>query len=232
MKFSSTVIDSIKRAEDVQSIRFQKPVDFGYNPGQFMFLTINHHEEKLVKHFTISSSPTENFLEITKKITGHSYSNAFIGLKKGDKVSIDGPYGDFSYIGKPEKVLFLTGGIGITPVRSIIRYCIDVNIEADIVLLYSCKDETSILFKDELNDIAKTHHTLSIFYTVTRQKEGWNGIKGRIDGDMIKELVPDFASRDLYICGPVGMVDNLGAVIKNELNISSTQIHKEKFLGL
>ena len=232
MRFSSMVIDSIRRSEDVLSIRFEKPFEFSYTPGQFMFLTINPESEALVKHFTISSSPSEDFLEITKKLTGHTYSDALLGLEIGDQVAIEGPRGDFTYVGEPEKVLFLTGGIGITPIRSIVRYCIDLGVMADMVLLYSCRDESNILFKDELDDMASIHDNLRVFYTVTRPTENWLDLKGRINAAMIRELVPDFASRDLYICGPLNMVDSLNEILENELDLSSAQIHKEKFPGL
>jgi ferredoxin-NADP reductase len=232
MKFETKVIYTIQRTRDVLSIRFERPNGFDFHPGQFMFLTINRDGEKTVKHFTISSSPTEKgFIEITKKLTGHDFSNALKELKIDEIVSVDAPYGNFTFKGEHNKVLFLTGGIGITPIRSIISCCIDEKINTDMVLIYSNTYEHNIPFKDELNDFQGFTPNLKVFYTVSKPTEKWEGYTGRIKGDMVRELVPDYGTRVPYISGPPAMVDNMVNILVNELKILSTQIKKEHFLG-
>ena len=232
MKFDSNIIEHFSRSEDVLSVRFQRPKGFNFTPGQFIFLHLDKPDESLVKHFTISSSPSEDYLEITKKLTGHPFSNALLALQIGDTVSLDGPYGEFTNTGENQKLLFITGGIGITPIRSMIRYSVDMKTNDDMVLLYSCKTEDSILFREELDEIREEHRKLSVIYTLTQPQGKWNGVRGRIDGEMIRKHIPDYSSRVSYISGPPGMVESLVNVLINELNVPSEQIKKEQFLGL
>lgn len=93
MFFETRVIDVIQRTPDVKSIRFEKPQGFSYLAGQYVVLTPGDSSNPMKKPFTLSSSPTEGFLEITKKLTGHPFSNVLAGLKPGDLVYINGPYG-------------------------------------------------------------------------------------------------------------------------------------------
>lgn len=226
MRYESIVLKTFNRTPDTLSLRFQKPKEFNYSPGQFTFLSIENKDKKLVKHFTISSSPSEDFLEITKKLTGHEYSNTLLTLKKGDGVTLDGPYGDFIYLGEPEKVLFLTGGIGITPIRSMIRYCADKAVNSDMKLIYSCSNENSIIFKEEFNELQDLNNKLRVFYTITKPEGEWSGLVGRINSQMIMKLVPDYNSRLTYVSGPPNMVDAMTEILIKNLDVSPDRVKK------
>lgn len=94
MRFEAKVRERIVRTPDIISIRFDRAAGFEYMPGQYIFVTIYSGDEKMTKHLTISSSPTEpDHLEVTKRLTGHPYSNALSELREGDKVTLDGPFG-------------------------------------------------------------------------------------------------------------------------------------------
>jgi len=82
MIFEAEVKESIQRTRDVLSIRFTKPEKFEFKPGQFIFVTVGRSDNELTKHLSISSSPTESFLEVTKRLTGHPFANALASLKK------------------------------------------------------------------------------------------------------------------------------------------------------
>jgi ferredoxin-NADP reductase len=232
MKFETKVIESIFRTSDVLSIRFERPNGFDFIPGQFMFLTIHNEGKKLVKHFTISSCPSEKgFIEITKRLTGHEFSNALANLNINEKVEIDAPYGKFTFNGEYKKVLFLTGGIGITPIRSIICYCLENEVASDLILVYSFRDEDNIPFKEELDRYDKMAPNLKVIYTLTEPSAEWRGYTGRITADMIRELVPDYNNRFTYISGSPNMVEALLHILLEELKIPPEQIKKEQFLG-
>ena len=96
MIFETSVIETIQRTPDIKSVRFEKPQEFDYFAGQYIFITLKNGPGEMTKHFTLSSSPTENFLEITKRLTGHPFSNALANLKPGDRVSMKGAFGDFT----------------------------------------------------------------------------------------------------------------------------------------
>ena len=232
MKFETKVIESVFRTSDVLSIRFERPNGFDFIPGQFMFLTIHNEGKKLVKHFTISSCASEKgFIEITKRLTGHEFSNALANLNINEKVEIDAPYGKFTFNGEYKKVLFLTGGIGITPIRSIICYCLENEVASDLILVYSFRDEDNIPFKEELDRYDKMAPNLKVIYTLTEPSAEWRGYTGRITADMIRELVPDYNNRFTYISGSPNMVEALLHILLEELKIPPEQIKKEQFLG-
>jgi len=105
VEFDTKVKEIAWRTHNVKSFRFPRLPSFGYKAGQFVFVTIKIGEGEARKHFTISSSPTEKeFIEFTKKLTGHTFSNALDSLKTGDWVKISGPYGNFTFEGEFKKL--------------------------------------------------------------------------------------------------------------------------------
>ncbi len=230
MPFETTVIETIQRTPDIKSIRFEKPQGFHYLTGQYAFITLGDGSEKMTKHFTLSSSPTEGFLEITKRLTGHPFSNALADLNSGDKVSITGPYGDFTFQGEYDKVGMLSGGIGITPLRSMIKYSIDKKLGASITLLYSNSHENDIAFRDELESVQKEKPNIKVIETITRPELDWKGVTGRINAEMVKKFIPDYMERTFYTSGPKKMVDAMVSLLR-ELGVPEEQIKQEYFPG-
>ncbi|WP_440948057.1 ferredoxin--NADP reductase [Methanosarcina sp. T3] len=230
MLFETRVIEVIQRTPDIKSIRFEKPQGFSYLAGQYVVLTLDDGSDPMKKPFTLSSSPTEGFLEITKKLTGHPFSNALAGLKPGDQVSINGPYGEFTFQQEYEHIGMLSGGIGITPLRSMIKYLIDKKLNANIILLCSNSSENDIAFKEELEDAQKKNPNIKIIDTITRPGPDWKGVTGRINAEMVKKFIPDYRERTFFTCGPVKMVDSMVSLLK-ELEVPEKQIKREIFPG-
>lgn len=230
MIFETDVIETIQRTPDIKSIRFEKPQGFHHLAGQYIFITLGDGPEKITKHFTISSSPTEDFLEITKRLTGHPFANGLASLVTGDKVSMMGPYGDFTFQGEYDKVGMLSGGIGITPLRSMIKYSIDKKLNANITLLYSNSLESDIAFKDELETIQRENPNVKVIETVTRPGPDWKGVSGRINSEMVKKFIPDYLEHIFYTSGPQKMVDAMVSLIR-ELDVPEEQIKQEYFPG-
>jgi ferredoxin-NADP reductase len=206
--WETKVADIIPRVPGVKSFRFEKPGDFDYRAGQWMYVNIRIGGVQKLHHFTISSSPTEDYLEFTKKITDSRYSQALDAMKPGDWFKLNGPFGDFTLPGPDVKIGALTGGIGITPLRSICRYCTDEKLPTDIIMLYSNKTEGEIVFKDELEAMQKADPHLVVKNVLTREPE-WKGLKGHVDGNMIQAQIPDYRERVFYICGPPSMNEAL-----------------------
>jgi ferredoxin-NADP reductase len=231
MKFETKVDEVIQRTHDVKSFRFHRPPFFDYKPGQFMFVKIRIGKEEAQKPFSISSSPTEKgFMEFTKKLTDHRFSSALKALKAGDWMGIDGPYGKFTFEGEHEKIAMLSGGVGITPLRSICRYCTDALLDVEITLLYGNRTERDIVFKKEFEEMQKQNKKLKIVFTVDEASEGWNGHTGMINPEMIKETIPDYGERVFYICGPPGMVKAMEGLLHN-IGILKANIKEENFAG-
>lgn len=228
--FVADVKESIQRTRDIVSVRFTKPAGFDYSAGQFIFVIAGSGDDEVTKHLSISSSPTEDFLEVTKRLTGHPFSKALAALKEGDKVLLKGPFGKFTYAGEDKKIAMLSGGIGITPLRSIVKYIFDKMLDTDVVLFDSNHKEDDIAFEKEFEDMTKESLKFHVLNTVTMPGPSWTGMTGRITADMIKNHMPDYLNRVFYISGPARMVDSMLILLK-ELNIPDEQIKKEFFTG-
>jgi ferredoxin-NADP reductase len=229
-QLKTEVTQVIQRATDVKSVRFIRPKGFTYLPGQWAFITIGSESIQKTKPLSFSSSPTEDFLEVTKRLTGHEFSKALNALKLGDGVTIRGPYGRLTLLEDSKKICMLSGGIGITPLRSMARYSTDKELETSIILLYSNRFEDSIVFKSDFDEMQKRNPNFKVIITITRPSQAWKGLAGRINQEMIEKTVPDYSERVFYTCGPTPMVDAMVAIL-NEMGLSKTQIKYEYFSG-
>lgn len=229
-KHSTTVTGIIQQTYNVISIRAQKPDGFDYLPGQCVKLTIDGQNGEVGRVLSFSSSPTEPFIEFTKKISESDFSKAFSGLETDDPVSFRGPAGCLVYEGEFQKVALIAGGIGITPIRSIIRYTTDKGIKTNRVLLYVNRTEKDIAFRQELDRIDESDGTFRIHHILEEPAVDWKGASGRLSGDLIKQMVPDILSRKIFFCGSSSFVSCIEAEIK-ALGITDDQILKEEISG-
>ncbi len=231
MKFEEPVIEIIRRAHNVKSFRFKKPEAFDYKAGQYVTVTLNSNGKKLSKALSLSSSPTEkDHIEFTKKLTGHEFSDMLDAMVLGDTAHISGPFGKMIFEGEYEKIALLSGGIGITPMISICRYCTDMKLSTNIILLSSDRTEQDMLFVEELEEMQKQNPNLSVFHTLTRASEKWAGCRERICESMILREVPDYAERIFYICGPPPMVESMMEML-HDMKIPESMINKESMIG-
>lgn len=236
--FETEVVDIVKRTHNVESFRFKQEKDIDFIPGQYFFVTIKIKGEEKTKHFSFSNSPIEGaYYEFTKKLTGSEFSNALTELCKGDWAKLRMPYGNFTlnYLDKVEnkKIVFLSGGIGITPIRSMCKYIDEKNILVDVKILYGNRTEDDIIFKNDFDKMSSENENIDIIYTLDSPKDPsqWRGKRGFITDEMIKQEVPDYKDRMFYICGPPGMVKSLTEILKKELKVPREEIKLENFTG-
>jgi ferredoxin-NADP reductase/nitrite reductase/ring-hydroxylating ferredoxin subunit len=241
---------------DVMSFKFskqsnelgasQETVLSGYTAGQFAFFDIggiNNDPKGPIRHFTISSSPTEDFIMFTTRIRDSPYKKRLSTLNEGAKVKVRGPEGQFVLHDDYSKpAVFLSGGIGVTPFRSMIKYAIDKQLPLKIVMFDSNKDTDNILFKKEFDEWTKLSKNLKIIYTISEDKHdvdqsyvnnGWKGEHGRINKSMILKYLDDTLLNNsiFYVCGPPGMLKSMQSLLQEELKISSEKIKVEEFTG-
>ena len=231
MKFDAKITEIIPRNKDVTSFRFNHPKGLMYKPGQYLLATIMMNGNNLMHPFSFSSSPTdEEFIEFTKKFTDSDYSKALKELTLSDYIQIDAPYGQFTFTGEYPKICMLSGGIGITPFWSICKYCTDKKIESNIVLIYGCRSENDIAFYNELEKSQAKNPHLKVFYVLTQPNNGWGGLTGTINVDLIKKQVGDYNERIFYACGSPNMIESMKKVIEN-LGLPRTQLKLEEIIG-
>lgn len=230
MEYNVRVMEVFSRGDFAFSVRFERPSAFFFLPGQYIFITTGTGTAALTKHLSISSSPSDPFLEVTKGSTGHPYAESLSGLKAGDVVVIRGPFGEFTFRGEYGKVAFIAGGIGITPLWSMIRNATAMQYETDIKLLYSAKTEREVLFREKLTEISYANLHVSVVISVTEPAPGWTGHTGRINRRMIEQDIPDWRERVFFISGPPAMVNAMLAVLR-ELGLPEDRIRSESFPG-
>src|SRR6187200_1846653 len=247
-------------ATDVMSFRFSKQqqgkqADDGqssfldYTAGQYAFFDIGgvHNDSRgPIRHFTISSSPTEDFVMITTRIRDTPYKKRLSSLEEDTIVKVRGPQGKFVLhedYSKP--AVFLSGGIGVTPFRSMIKYATDKQLPIKIVMFDSNRNQENTLFKREFDEYVNINRNLKIVCTITEEeKQGaqgtsshtrqqWTGERGRIDKAMLTKYLADNEIKNsiFYTCGPPGMIKAMQDLIQNELNIPKDRIKVEEFTG-
>jgi predicted ferric reductase len=206
---------------------------FSYAPGQFAFVTFQSEALPLERHpWTISSTPTRpKSLIFTIKCSGDF--TALIGrLKQGDTAVVDGPYGLFSYLAHVRdpnrELIMVAGGVGITPMLSMLRYMVDRGEVRKATLVWSNRTEADILWRDELEDIEAKLPNLSIRHVLTRQKD-FKGPTGHLDRAMLRELLLGCSrNATVFVCGPPPMMDTVCKALKG-IGFRGGLIHTEKF---
>jgi ferredoxin-NADP reductase len=142
--------------------------------------------------------------------------------------------GDFTLPSDPRrKLVFIAGGIGITPFRSMLKYLLDMQERRDIILFYVNKTADEIAYKDVLG-AAHTQLGVKTFYTLTNTTavpRNWAGLVGRIDEQLLLRAIPDYDERFYYLSGPPDMVRTYEHVLKN-MSVGRDQIKKDFFPGL
>jgi predicted ferric reductase len=179
-----------------------------YAPGQFAFLKIISSGISAEEHpFTISSSPTRQpVLQFTIKESG-DWTDKVKDIKVNDRAYIDGPFGIFGHLDLESKneIIMIAGGIGITPILSILRYLHEKKSECKITMLWSNRTQKEVVYAQEFSDMAEKMPNLTIKYLFTREKVSDNA--GRLDRDGIERLLTGCSRRAVtLLCGPPAMM--------------------------
>lgn len=227
-------------AKGTKTFIFDKPDAFDYKAGQYVYLTLdklNYPDERgNTRHFTLSSSPTEKFLSVTVRIREQSgFKKTLDELPLGAEVNLRGPRGEFVLENEKaqDQQVFIAGGIGITPFRSIIKYTVESKLDIPIHLIYSNSLPEEITFKEELDNTQSNNKNLKIDYTITKPEESslpWGDHKGRIDTDYLSLLTTYYSLPAFWVCGPPAFVDAIEEALQ-KLNIPKERIKTDKFTG-
>ncbi|MBD3425679.1 MAG: hypothetical protein GF409_00450 [Candidatus Omnitrophica bacterium] len=233
-QIQTNLTEVIDRAPGVKSFRFGIDKRIEFKAGQYFFVKIDVGGAGMEKPFSFSNSPTEEgYAEFTKRLTGSDFSKALDRMKPGARASLRMPYGKFT-LEEDRKIAFLSGGIGITPVRSMAKYATDSKLPTEMVLIYGNNTEEDIIFREDLDRMAEVNDKFQVVYTLTAPDVcpvSEQCRRGLIDAEMIKEEIPDYTQRVFYICGPPGMLKGLRKVLCEDLALGEDTIRTEQFSG-
>lgn len=211
---------------DVTTFIFKPENPVTWKPGQFFHYVLHHRptdERGSDRWFTISAAPFENHIQITTRLNSEkssSFKKELFSLKIGDEIEISDLDGDFVISDPTKQYVFIAGGIGITPFRSILKQLDHQRQPINVTLLYANRDK-NIVFKKELEEIAKNNTNFQIHYIFSPE---------RIDEKKIKELVSDIKKPLFYISGPEPMVESIGDILK-KMAIPKKHIKQDWFPG-
>lgn len=200
--------------KDIYDFIFTSDKKINFRPGQYLEWTLK--SEKLDsrgnrRYFTIASSPTEDEIRMGVKFYPEpsSFKKYLSVMRAGDTIAASQLAGDFTLPrDKTKKLVFIAGGIGVTPFRSMIKYLLDKNEKRDITILYSCKTVEEFVYRDVFEE-ARQKLGIKTIYVVSDAANipgGWAGVVGFVDMKLIAKEVPDFLERTFYISGPRSMI--------------------------
>ncbi|WP_309247226.1 hybrid-cluster NAD(P)-dependent oxidoreductase [Shewanella sp. VB17] len=226
----------IRETHDVKTFCFmsQSPIMFFFKPGQFVTLELNINDEQVMRSYTISSSPSVpySFSITVKRVNNGLVSNwLHDNLKEDDELAVHGPVGGFNAIDHAaEKVLLLSGGVGITPVMSMARWWFDTNSKVDIKFVHNAQSPKDIIYRQELEfiDSRIDNFSLGIICDAQDNGESWYGYRGYLNQQMLELLSPDYMDRTVFCCGPTPYM----AAVKKmliQLNFPMENYHEESF---
>ena len=207
-------------------------VELDFLPGQWVDLYVDTGLSVQVGGYSIISTPLQQgIIELAIKRLPHGRVAACLHdhAKVGDEVELRGGSGGFHF--EPEwhgPLVLIAGGIGITPLISILRYVDQSHLENPVELTYSASQATELLFREEIQAIADRNTGIRCAFTVSGRQEGaWGGRVGRIDLELLREHAPTQDSL-YYLCGPPAFQDDLSVMVSN-LGVEDSMIRAERW---
>jgi glycine betaine catabolism B len=186
---------------------------FSFEPGQFITVSAEIDGKEVSRCYTISSPPTRPYtLSITVKRTPGGVMSNWLheNMREGVELKAFGPSGVFTPSSGPAaKSLYLSAGSGVTPLISMTRTALDLGPNRDIVFIHSARTPEDIIFRQELSILCGLSDQLRVIHVceAAGNEPDWSGPVGRLDLELLKEHVPDFRDREVFICGPAGYMD-------------------------
>jgi len=205
-----------------------------FEPGQYFWVELldpPYEDEKGPRrHITVVTSPTEGVLGLATRIRDTAFKRSLVEMPEGASVDVEQPKGSFVLPEDTSKqYVFVAGGIGITPFRSMLRYIADKGLDYDITLVYSNRDVESTAFLDELKELESVVPRCRVIFTMT-DDPSWEGDKRMLDAEVLRELLGDLESFHFMIAGPPPMAKSVEASLL-EAGLSEGQVQSDSFSG-
>lgn len=207
---------------------------FSFLPGQFVQVEVEYEPGKKARRsYTIASSPTQRaFIEISVKREEHGAVSRYMNerLAVGDLIKVAAPFGTFTFTGTDaESIVLIAGGVGITPMMSVLRYLTDKAWPGEIFLLYGARSTEEFVFRDEIERLERRHANLHVLAAMPRAPGTvWLGPEGNLTKELITAAVPEIGNRRIHLCGPPGMMNAVRALLL-EIGVPEAQIFSEAF---
>jgi ferredoxin-NADP reductase len=225
-------------ADGTMAFHFEKPGGFAFKAGQFGdFTLINPGEtdaEGNIRGFSLASAPYETDLMFATRMRDTAFKRVLKTMEIGTEVSLDAPYGSFTLHNNSRiPAVFLTGGIGVTPVRSIVLQAAHDNLPHKVFLFDSNRRPEDAAFLNELLEAQEKNPNYTFIGTMTEMEKSsrkWDGETGYITKPMLVKYIGDLTLPIYYIAGPAAMVTAIRKTL-NEAGVDDDNIRTEEFSG-
>jgi ferredoxin-NADP reductase len=225
-------------AAGTMAFYFEKPEGFKFQAGQFAdFTLINPTEtdaEGNIRGLSLASAPFEDFLMFATRMRDTAFKRVLKKMELGTELTLDGPHGSFmlhNNAGIP--AVFLTGGIGVTPVRSILLQAVYDKLPHKIFLFDSNNRPEDAVFLEDLMNAQKDNPNHTLIFTMTKMEKSnrvWHGRTGFITKSMLLEFIRDLTLPIYYVAGPRAMVHTMREIL-NVAGVDNDNIRTEEFSG-
>lgn len=222
-------------ANGTMAFYFEKPEGFEFRAGQFADYTLidpsETDEEGNIRGFSYVNAPHEEYIVFATRMRDTAFKRVVGKFKAGDELKMDGPYGGFT-LHKTESTpaVFLIGGIGVTPIRSMIADAIHNKSNQSLTLLHSNKTPADAPFAEDFKSLASENSNFTYIPVSSEKAEGYTGETGYIDAEMVKRHVSDIKTPIYYLSGPAGMVKAMRELLIG-LEVNEDNIRTEEFSG-
>ena len=224
------VLAVIDQTEDIRTFRLRRPTGFDYKPGQFLTVQIPVGGKPLIRCYSICTAPsTREFLEISVKRQGVVSGALHRMVGTGSELLVRRPAGPFVYpADDPRPLVLLAGGVGITPLISMLRHAVASEPKRKVTLVLSVREPKDIPFRDELLTVSSRHPQARVVVAVTRGGTGPGFHAGRVDGELIRHLTGEPADAVYCICGPQPMIEGMKSLLAS-LGVPPGRVRAEAF---
>jgi glycine betaine catabolism B len=226
-----------QETHDVKTFRFALPgggpLPFSHVAGQYLSLALTIDGKRVNRSYTIASSPTRpDYCEISVKRVGHASGHLHDSWREGSVVKVSAPAGKFVFAGhEAERVVLIAGGVGITPMMSVVRSLTDRCWTGDIYLLFSVRKRHDVVFEAELAYLQARFPNLHVKITLSNDPDAaWDGARGQITRELVEAFVPGLARGPVLLCGPEPMMVAMRKLLVG-MGVPDAEVLEEAFLS-
>jgi ferredoxin-NADP reductase len=229
------LLERIETAKDTYIFSFTKPADFSYHAGQYISLCVEPPEVAApggtMRELSLSSAPYEDVITTALRFRDTPAKKQFMQVKPGEQMYMQGPFGTFQLQKSVGTVVFLAGGIGITPLLSIVKQALYEKQENDFIIFFSNRSYHDMPFLPELHMLTRENKNIRLINTLTLvPPDDWKEERGYISTSMILRYLKHPPAATYYVAGPQRFVGGMWEVL-DELGVAARQIHGEEFTG-
>jgi len=238
-RFTSTITERLEVAEGTMAFVFDRPNGFDFAAGQYVNLILPNPPHTDAggnrRTFSIASPPHDTAdLRVATRMTGSAMKRSLAEVSLGTPVELLGPAGSFTlHQDASVPAVFIAGGIGITPFRSMVHDAVHRRLPHRITLIYSNRNPEGAAFHEELVQLVKTCPNITYVPTMTqadKSSQAWPGERRYVNADFVRDHVGDLTTPIFYLAGPPGLVAAVTKAV-NEAGADASRVRSEEFSG-